>query len=56
MLSRTSLMSLEEYSKRRSSFRAEVMEHKKMRKVHLGEHVTLLFEDALTVQYQIQEM
>ena len=56
MLSRNSLMSLEEYAKRRPSFRAEVMEHKKVRKVHLGEHVTLLFEDALTVQYQVQEM
>lgn len=56
MLSRTSLMSLEEYAKRRPSFRAEVMEHKKVRKIHLGEHLTLLFEDALTVQYQVQEM
>ena len=56
MLSRTSLMSLEEYAKRRPSFRAEVMEHKKVRKIHLGEHVTLLFEDALTIQYQVQEM
>ncbi|MDA0237851.1 MAG: DUF3501 family protein [Proteobacteria bacterium] len=56
MLNRASLMSLEEYAKRRSSFRTEVMEHKKTRKVHLGEHVTLLFENALTVQYQVQEM
>lgn len=56
MLNRSSLMSLEEYAKRRLSFRAEVMEHKKTRKVFLGEHVTLLFEDALTVQYQVQEM
>ena len=56
MLNRSSLMSLEEYATRRSSFRAEVMEHKKNRKIYLGEHVTLLFEDALTVQYQVQEM
>jgi hypothetical protein len=55
-LNRSSLMSLEEYATRRSSFRAEVMEHKKNRKIYLGEHVTLLFEDALTVQYQVQEM
>ena len=56
MLNRSSLMSLEEYATRRSLFRAEVMEHKKNRKIYLGEHVTLLFEDALTVQYQVQEM
>ena len=56
MLNRSSLMSLEEYATRRSSFRAEVMAHKKNRKIYLGEHVTLLFEDALTVQYQVQEM
>ena len=56
MLNRSSFMSLEEYATRRSSFRAEVMEHKKNRKIYLGEHVTLLFEDALTVQYQVQEM
>jgi len=56
MLNRSSLMSLEEYATRRSSFRTEVMEHKKNRKIYLGEHVTLLFEDALTVQYQVQEM
>jgi hypothetical protein len=49
-------MSLEEYATRRSLFRAEVMEHKKNRKIYLGEHVTLLFEDALTVQYQVQEI
>ena len=24
--------------------------------MHLGEHVTLLFEDELTIRYQIQEM
>ncbi|MEJ6650444.1 MAG: DUF3501 family protein [Burkholderiales bacterium] len=56
MLNRSGLMSLEEYATRRSLFRAEVMEHKKNRKIYLGEHVTLLFEDALTVQYQVQEM
>ena len=56
MLNRSSLMSLEEYATRRSSFGTEVMEHKKNRKAYLGEHVTLLFEDALTVQYQVQEM
>ncbi len=50
------LMTLEAYAKARNTFRAEVMAHKKHRQVHLGDHVTLLFEDALTMQYQVQEM
>ena len=51
-----SLMSLEAYAKARNDFRAKVLEHKKPRTVHLGDHVTLLFEDELTVRYQVQEM
>ncbi len=55
-LSREDLFSLEEYAERRGAFRARVMEHKANRKVHVGEHATLYFEDRLTMQYQIQEM
>ncbi len=55
-ITRDSLMTLEAYAKARKDFRAKVLEHKKPRSVHLGEHVTLLFEDRLTVQYQVQEM
>jgi glycerol-3-phosphate dehydrogenase subunit C len=55
-LTHDTLMTLEAYAKARDSFRAEVMAHKKHRQVHLGDHVTLLFEDALTMQYQVQEM
>ena len=55
-LKREDLMSLEEYSQKRADFRANVLAHKKNRKIALGEHATLYFEDALTVQYQIQEM
>lgn len=51
-----SLLSLEAYAKQRPAFRAQVLAHKKPRTVHLGEHVTLLFEDELTIRYQIQEM
>ena len=51
-----SLMTLEAYAKVRSEFRERMIAHKKNRKIHLGEHVTLLFEDELTVRYQIQEM
>jgi hypothetical protein len=55
-LSRASLMTLEAYAKARKDFRTRVIAHKKPRTVHLGEHVTLIFEDRLTIQYQVQEM
>jgi hypothetical protein len=51
-----SLMTLEAYAKARKDFRARVLAHKKHRKVALGEHLTLIFEDELTIRYQIQEM
>ncbi|HLT27549.1 MAG TPA: DUF3501 family protein [Zeimonas sp.] len=55
-VTRDSLMTLEAYARARSEVRAKVLEHKKNRKVPLGAHVTLLFEDEQTVRYQIQEM
>lgn len=55
-LTRDDLYSLEQYATRRKAFRAQVLEHKKLRTLHLGPHMTLIFEDRLTVQYQIQEM
>ncbi len=55
-IQRDSLLTLEAYAKTRHEFRARVLEHKRARAVHLGEHVTLLFEDELTIRYQIQEM
>jgi hypothetical protein len=55
-ITRESLLTLEAYAKSRSEFRARVLAHKKPRTVHLGAHVTLVFEDELTIRYQIQEM
>ena len=55
-ITRDSLMTLEAYAKGRKDFRARVMAHKKDRTAHLGEHVTLIFEDELTMRYQVQEM
>jgi hypothetical protein len=55
-IARGSLLPLETYTRERNAFRVRVIEHKKHRTVHLGEHVTLLFEDELTIRYQIQEM
>jgi hypothetical protein len=55
-ISRESLLTLEAYARERPAFRARVLEHKKPRTVHVGDHLTLLFEDELTIRYQIQEM
>jgi hypothetical protein len=55
-LSRASLMTLEAYAKARKEFRAKVIAHKKKRTVHLGGNLTLIFEDELTMRYQVQEM
>jgi len=55
-IARDSLLTLEAYAKERSAFRARVLAHKRNRIVHVGPHVTLLFEDELTIRYQIQEM
>jgi len=56
MIKRESLLPLETYAREREAFRAKVMAHKKTRTVHLGGHVTLQFEDELTLRYQVQEM
>ena len=55
-IARDSLLTLEAYARERHDFRAKVIAHKKNRTVRLGEHVTLIFEDELTIRYQIQEM
>ena len=55
-ISRDSLLTLEAYSRQRKEFRARVIAHTKTRTRHLGAHITLIFEDELTMRYQIQEM
>ncbi|MDH3923442.1 MAG: DUF3501 family protein [Xanthomonadales bacterium] len=55
-LSREDLYSLEKYAEHRAEFRARVLEHKKDRRVTIGENLSLYFEDRLTIQYQVQEM
>jgi hypothetical protein len=55
-LTHENLYGLEEYSRIRNQFRAKVMEHKKNRRVAIGDHAALYFEDQLTMQYQVQEM
>jgi hypothetical protein len=55
-LDRAKLWSLEEYAQKRDAFRAEVIEHKKPRRVALTPNATMYFEDFLTLKYQVQEM
>jgi hypothetical protein len=55
-LNRAALWSLEDYAERRSEFRAEVIAHKKNRRIALGANATLYFEDFTTMKYQVQEM
>jgi len=56
MIERNSLLSLEAYARQRKEFRSKAIAHKKLRTVHVGEHVTLQFEDEFLMRYQVQEM
>jgi hypothetical protein len=55
-LTREDLFSLEQYAEKRAEFRQQVLAHKAPRNVPIGPNATLIFEDRLTIQYQIQEM
>ena len=55
-LERKDLLSLEDYSQQRAAFREKLIAHKRTRTLHIGPNLTLLFEDRLTMQYQVQEM
>ena len=50
------LMTLEAYTKYRKANREQIMAHRKLRSVHLGEHINLQFESETSIRYQIQEM
>ena len=56
MLTHSDLHSLEEYSRIRDEFKKASVNHRKQRQVTIGDHMTLHFEDRVTVKYQIQEM
>ena len=51
-----SLLSLEAYHKARPEMRQRAIAERKLRTVHLGEHITLIFENEFLMRYQIQEM
>jgi hypothetical protein len=50
------LFSLEQYARQRNDFRARVLEHKRNRQLPVGPNTMWLFEDRMTIQYQVQEM
>jgi len=55
-ITRDSLLSLEAYHKARPDIRSRAIAERKLRTVHLGDHLTLIFENEFLMRYQIQEM
>ena len=55
-VTRDSLLSLEGYARVRKDQKPQVIAHRRLRSVTLGEHVRLQFEDERTIRYQIQEI
>lgn len=55
-ITRESLMSLEAYAKARKEMKPQIIAHRRLRTVSLGDHMTIQFEDEQTIRYQIQEM
>ena len=55
-ITKENLMTLEAYAKVRKSSQPQAIGHRKLRTVHLGEHVSVQFEDEATIRRQIQEM
>ena len=56
MITPDNLMTLEAYSKWRKVHKAEVIAHRKLRSVRLGDHINMQFESEMSIRYQIQEM
>jgi hypothetical protein len=55
-ITRDSLLTLEAYSKIRKSSKQQLIAHRRLRTVRLGEHISIQFEDEVTIRRQIQEM
>lgn len=56
MVNRAHVLSLSEYEKARPAMRQKMMQIKQDRRIHVGQHLTFLFENFETILYQIQEM
>ncbi len=55
-ITKDTLLSLEAYAKVRKSEKPKFIAHRRLRTVHLGEHLSVQFEDEVTIRRQIQEM
>ena len=55
-VARSAIVDYVTYEDVRNEMRERVLAAKALRRVHVGEHLTFLFENALTVQYQVREM
>lgn len=55
-VTRADVLDYKTYNDRREAFRARILEEKAKRRVHVGEHLTFLFESTDTILYQVQEM
>lgn len=55
-VTREDVVDIATYEKNRPEFRTRVMDEKGRRRVRVGEHFNFLFENHLTVLYQVQEM
>lgn len=53
---RDEILDWQTYADDRDSVRAEVMAVKAVRRIHLGEHLTFLFENHETMRYQVHEI
>ena len=53
---REELLDYVTYDEKRFGIRSEVMAQKEPRRIHVGQHLTFLFENTTTIRYQIQEM
>jgi hypothetical protein len=53
---RSEIVDYQTYEDQRPAFRERAMAEKALRRIHVGPHLTFLFENALTVRYQVQEM
>jgi hypothetical protein len=55
-LTATDIKDHREYERERDEFRRRIIEMKKRRRVHLGDLMTITFENTDTMRFQIQEM
>ena len=55
-ITRDTLLTLEAYARIRKTSKPQVIAHRRLRSVRLGEHISVQFEDEETIRRQIQEM